>query len=112
MSKENVERFAEVVRADKGLQEEVKRVATSPDALVQMAVAHGYDITLDEITAYIQNRKAKLSFEDLEKVAGGKSHHNTTTVAEATQTVVGVTTEAAMAETTTWVAGECVVVAT
>ena len=109
MSKSEMDRLANAVRADKGLQEEVKKAATSNEALVAFAKSKGYDVNLNEMIAYIEQRKATLSEEDLDKVAGGKKKKGTANV----QTNVEVVqTEAAASTTTAAAEAEVVIVAT
>lgn len=74
MSQKEMERFADAVRTDKGLQEGIKKAATSNDAIVEFANSRGYDVSVDEMVAYVQAKKATLTKEDLEKVAGGKGN--------------------------------------
>ncbi len=72
MSQSEVERFASAVRADKGLQDELKKAAVSNQAIVDFAKSRGYDVDLNEIVSFVEARKATISEEDLDKVAGGK----------------------------------------
>ncbi len=122
MSQSEVERFASAVRADKALQDELKKAAVSNEAIVEFAKAKGYDVTLNEVVAFVEARKATLSEEDLDKIAGGKkksvtaSVTNVEGVAEAIALAVSVTTavEAQDVATTSTVAAEaeCVIIAT
>lgn len=73
MSKAETERFAEDVRADSALQDELKKAATSNDAIVEFAKSKGYDVELDEMVSYIESKKAEMSEEQLDKVAAGGS---------------------------------------
>ena len=73
MSKAEVQRFAEAVRSDKGLQDELKSAATSNEAIVNFAKSKGYDVELDEMVTYIESKKAELSEEKLDELAGGGS---------------------------------------
>lgn len=72
MSQKEMERFADAVRADKGLQEGIKKADTSNEAVLEFAKSRGYDISADEMLNYTQARKDTLTIEDLDKVAGGK----------------------------------------
>ncbi len=112
MSQEVIERFAQAVRGDKGLQEEFKKAATSNEAILEFAKSHGCNVTLSELMAYIERRKAVLNLEELEQVAGGKGHTHHSTQAEVS--VVGVAFEAEAATTTTTAVSqaECVIIAT
>lgn len=117
MSKAEMDRFANAVRADKGLQEEVKKAATSNEAIVDFAKSKGYDVNLGEMVAYIEARKATLSEEDLDKVAGGKKKKGVTNVqtnveVQAEVTVQVVQTQTAATSTTAAAEAECVIVAT
>lgn len=112
MSKDAIERFAGAVRADKALQEELKKAASSNEALVEFARGHGYEVNLDELVAYIEKRKATLSEQDLDKVAGGKSHTHTHTQAEVTAAAVAFEAEAAATTTTAVSQAEVVIIAT
>ena len=123
MSKSEVERFARAVRADKGLQEELKKAAVSNEAIVDFAKSKGYDVDLNEIVSFVEARKATLSEEDLDKVAGGKKAKghvaattNVTGVAEVVAMAVSVTVTVEVqdvATTSTAAAeAECVIIAT
>ncbi len=122
MSQAEVERFAAAVRTDAALQEELKKAAVSNDAIVQFAKSKGYDVTLPEVVAFVEARKATLSMEDLDKVAGGKkksvtaSVTNVEGVAEAIALAVSVTTAVEVQDVTTTstvaAEAECVIIAT
>jgi predicted ribosomally synthesized peptide with nif11-like leader len=117
MSKSEVERFANAVRADKGLQEELKKAAVSNEAIVAFAKDKGYDVNLNEIVSFVEAKKATLSEEDLDKVAGGKKKGGTTNVqtnveVQAEVTVQVVQTQTAATTTTAAAEAECVIIAT
>ena len=122
MSQSEVERFAGAVRADKTLQDELKKAAVSNEAIVDFAKSKGYNVTLDEVVAYVEARKATLSAEDLDKVAGGKKKSVTASVtnvegvveAIALAVTVTVAAEAQDVATSSTVAAEaeCVIIAT
>lgn len=122
MSQSEVERFAGAVRADKTLQDELKKAAVSNEAIVDFAKSKGYDVTLNEVVSFVEERKATLSAEDLDKVAGGKkksvtaSVTNVEGVTEAIALAVSVTTvvEVQDVATTSTVSAEaeCVIIAT
>lgn len=122
MSQSEVERFAGAVRADKALQDELKKAAVSNEAIVDFAKSKGYDVTLNEVVSFVEERKATLSAEDLDKVAGGKkksvtaSVTNVEGVTEAIALAVSVTTvvEVQDVATTSTVSAEaeCVIIAT
>ena len=71
MSKAEVERFVKETNADKGVHEKIKSLLGDEKALVAWANENGYDFTLDELTAFVEENKAKLKEEDLDKVAAG-----------------------------------------
>ena len=122
MSQSEVERFAVAVRADKVLQDELKKAAVSNEAIVAFAKSKGYDVNLNEIVSFVEARKATLSKEDLDKVAGGKAKGhvaattNVTGIAEVVAMAVSVTVavEAQDVATSSTVAAEaeCVIIAT
>ena len=64
MSEEQLKAFLEAVKADAGLQEKLK-AAGDADAVVTIAKAAGFVISAEEL------KKAQLSEEELEGVAGG-----------------------------------------
>ena len=64
MSEEQLKAFLEAVKADKGLQEKLQ-VSANPDAIVSIAKSAGFVISIEEL------KKAQLSEEELEGVAGG-----------------------------------------
>lgn len=111
MSNAEMERFANAVRSDKELQEEIKKAATSNEAVVEFAKSKGYDVTVDEMVDYIQTRKATLSKEDLDKVAAGKSSAEHTQV-RAQYLVFSVQEATVFTTTTTMVEAEVVIIAT
>lgn len=122
MSEEEVQRFAAAVRTDKGLQDELKKAAISNEAIVEFARSKGYDVNLDEVISFVEERKALLSLNDLDKVAGGKSKaHGVEGVGVAAEAVaialavsVTVAVEAQDVATSSTVAAEaeCVIIAT
>ena len=112
MSQEVIERFAQAIRADKGLQEEFKKAATNDKAILEFAKSHGCDVTMAELMAYIERRKAVLNLEELDKVAGGKSHTHHSTQAEVSAVAVAFEAEAATTTTTAVSQAECVIIAT
>ena len=72
MSRPELERLIEDVKADKGLQEKIKSIHPSNESIVEWANEHGYDISLDELDAYIREQKGELTDEELKKVVGGR----------------------------------------
>ena len=73
MSEEQLKAFLEAVKADTGLQEQLK-AAGDADAVVAIAKATGFLISAEELKkAQAEVSTVKLSEEELEGVAGGKS---------------------------------------
>ena len=66
MSEEQLKAFLEAVKANEGLQEQLKAAADA-DAVVAIAKAAGFAISAEEL----QRAQAELSEEELEGVAGG-----------------------------------------
>ena len=66
MSEEQLKAFLEAVKANEGLQEQLKAAADA-DAVVAIAKAAGFLISAEEL----QRAQAELSEEELEGVAGG-----------------------------------------
>ena len=66
MSEEQLKAFLEAVKADAGLQEKLK-AAKDVDAVVAIAKAAGFVISVDEL----KKSQAEISDEELEGVAGG-----------------------------------------
>ena len=66
MSEEQLKAFMEAVKADAGLQEQLK-AGGDTDAVVAIAKAAGYLISAEEL----QRAQAEISEEELESVAGG-----------------------------------------
>jgi len=132
MSQADIQRFVSDLKENQALLDEVKSGAIGLEAVVELAQARGYDITVDEAKAYIRDQaNQELSDEQLDMVAGGKGHHHhhsvkvkvevvvvaveaaaaVTTVAEAAE-VASTAVEAAEVATTVGAAAEVVVVAT
>jgi len=78
MSKETVKNLIADIEKSKELQEKFRSI-TDPEELLKIAKESGYDVTMEELIdagrAYIRDKAAetdeKLSFDDLEDVAGG-----------------------------------------
>ena len=66
MSEEQLKAFLEAVKADAGLQDQLK-VAADDDAVVAVARAAGFVISAEEL----KKAQAEVSEEELEGVAGG-----------------------------------------
>lgn len=71
MSKAELERFANDVRTNDTLKAEAKSAGTDEAAVAAFAKSKGYDFSAEELKAYADARKAELSDEELDKVAGG-----------------------------------------
>ena len=100
MSQADVEKFVSDLQSDSGLLEEVRQSAGGLQSVVDLAKSKGYDVTLDEAKAYVQDQaKQTLSDDQLDAIAGGKGHHSTTSTVQV-QSVATVTTEATSVETT------------
>ena len=70
MSEEQLKAFLESVKADAGLQEQLKAAADA-DAVVAIAKAAGFVITAEELA----RAQAEVSEEELEGVSGGAAPH-------------------------------------
>lgn len=94
MSKADIDRFLNDLNTNAELQAEVRQHATSVSAAVEIAHAHGYDITLAEAMDHIraQQGTGPLSDEDLDAVAGGKGNNGSTTSVAATKADIAVNT--------------------
>ena len=68
MSEEQLKAFLEAVKADVGLQEQLK-TAGDEDAVVAIAKAAGFVIFAEEL----KRAQAEVSEEELERVAGGQT---------------------------------------
>lgn len=66
MSEDQLKAFLKAVKADAGLQEQLK-AATNPDAVVAIAKAAGFLISSEEL----KRAQAEVSEEELEGMAGG-----------------------------------------
>jgi predicted ribosomally synthesized peptide with nif11-like leader len=113
MSKADLERFAKDIRTNDALKAEARSAGTDEAAVAAFANKKGYDFTAAELKEYADARKAELSAEDLDKVAGGDVTWAASQVEIATQeAVMAGTTEAVGVETTAVLAAEVVIVAT
>ena len=75
MSEEQLKAFLEAVKADEGLQEQLKAAADA-DAVVAIAKSVGFVISLDELEAAVQAAVDELSDEEIESVTGGRLFQN------------------------------------
>ena len=69
MSEEQLKAFLEKVKGDTSLQEKLNGAADA-DAVVEIAKAAGFSITVDDIQS-MQSGTVELSDHELEQVAGG-----------------------------------------
>ena len=73
MSQRDVERFVTDVKSSKKLQDELKsKGASGASALIEVGKGNGYDISADDVKAYLRANKPELKEEELEAVAGGR----------------------------------------
>ena len=70
MSEEQLKGFLEAVAADAELQEKLKAAADT-DAVVEIAKAAGFVISVEELEALMLKAQAEISEEELQGVAGG-----------------------------------------
>ena len=82
MSKENVQKFYELLMNDKAAAEELKKIAAGKDIaepekaaamVVEFAAGKGFDFTAGELAQFEQENQQELTPEELEKInaAGG-----------------------------------------
>ena len=82
MSKENVQKFYELLMNDKAAAEELKKIAAGKDIaepekaaamVVEFAAGKGFDFTAKELAEFEQENQRELTPEELEKInaAGG-----------------------------------------
>ena len=84
MSKENVQKFYELLMNDKAVAEELKKIAAGKDIaepekaaamVVEFAAGKGFDFTAGELAQFGQENQRELAPEELEKInaagAGG-----------------------------------------
>ena len=70
MSKEQLKAFLEAVKADGGLQDQLK-AAASPEAAIEIAKEAGFSIASEDIQS-MQSEPVELSDEELKGAAGGR----------------------------------------
>ena len=71
MSIKNVERFVSDLRANANLQAEIKnKDEDGVSAIVDVAKAHGYEISIDDVNAYVRTH-SDLPEEELKRISGG-----------------------------------------
>ena len=71
MSEEQLKAFLEAVKADAGVQEQLK-AAGDADAVVAIAKAAGFVISADDLKKAQADEMRSLNDEELEGVAGGR----------------------------------------
>lgn len=76
MSQQELERFIEDVKKNGHLQVEIIKTASDPTSVAEFAKKKGYDFTVDELNAYAEEAKGKMSDEQLDRVAGGHFIHS------------------------------------
>ena len=108
MSQADVERFVADLKSNEELLGELKDSSTGLASVVEFAAAKGYDISIDEAKAYIQEQtKQELSDNQLDSIAGGKGHHHhhhsmgTKVAVAAVEAAFAASTAAAAAEAVT-----------
>jgi predicted ribosomally synthesized peptide with nif11-like leader len=89
MSQADIGRFIQDLQSNEQLRNEVKSGASGLASIVQIAKQHGYDVTVDEVKAYMRNQAPQdLSDEQLEALAGGAGDAAVATSLQQTQTQV------------------------
>ena len=74
MSSSEVERFVSDLKTDDGLRSTLAEHASGVGSVVSFANGKGYEITVEEATAYIQAQAGnELRDDQLDAIAGGKS---------------------------------------
>jgi predicted ribosomally synthesized peptide with nif11-like leader len=71
MSKGEIERFSNDVKANASLEAEVKAKGTQIPGFLEIAKAHGYDITANDVSEYIRSQNQELTDEQIESAVGG-----------------------------------------
>ena len=85
MSEEQLKAFLEAVKADASLQEKLK-AAGDADAVIALAKAAGFAISADDLKkAQSEISQSEISEDELEGVAGGYGHPETTMPANPTK---------------------------
>jgi predicted ribosomally synthesized peptide with nif11-like leader len=99
MSGTEVERFVSELKDNAELRAELSSHASGLGSVVEFAKDKGYDISLDEASAYIQGQAGRdLSDEQLDGIAGGKGSDTATQVQQTVEAVqIGVIFAAAVA---------------
>ena len=71
MSRAEIDRFSNDAKTNSTLQQEIKSKGGEIPSLIQIAKAHGYDISESDVREYIKAHGAELSDEQIESVVGG-----------------------------------------
>jgi predicted ribosomally synthesized peptide with nif11-like leader len=71
MSRAEIDRFSNDARTNSTLQQEIKAKGGEIPSLLQIAKAHGYDISESDVREYIKAHGGQLSDEQIESVIGG-----------------------------------------
>ena len=110
MSQADIQRFVSDLKGNPELLEGVKSGTVGLGAVVELAQAKGYDITVDEAKAYIRDQaKQDLSDDQLDAVAGGKGPQEPPSPSMP-QAIIHVA-ETAQAQTAVTSSGQAVIVA-
>lgn len=113
MSKADIERFVNDVKSNSALRDELKTAGIDEGGIVDFAKSKGYEITAEEVKSHLEAKKAALSDEELDKVAGGSTvSTEAVEVAEAATTAVTVSEVAQDAAAATTVVAVAELVAT
>ena len=95
MSQAEVERFVEDLKNDEELRTELSAQASGIGPIVAFANDKGYDVSAEEANAYISGQAGReLNDAELDMVAGGKGHNETSTSSAQLVTNVHTTVEA------------------
>jgi predicted ribosomally synthesized peptide with nif11-like leader len=71
MSRAEIDRFSNDAKTNSTLQQEIKSKGGEIPSLIQIAKAHRYDISENDVREYIKAHGAELSDEQIESVVGG-----------------------------------------
>ena len=72
MSQADIERLTRDLQSNEQLRNEIKSGASGIASIVEIAKRHGYDVTVDEVKAYMRGQSTKdLNDDQLEALAGG-----------------------------------------
>jgi len=77
MSDDTVSRFFDVARRDRAVGDEYTAALTRAmeaaigPAIVEVAARHGFQMSTEQVTRYLEDQAAELTEDDLDAVAGG-----------------------------------------